>query len=165
MDLYTIDTPVQDLKEFKVMPAALANALLRGYDYRNEVKSTYDVTLKHIANEYTIAEIKRFRCMGDYKLNQLIEIYDKFGYVPKDGKFQSLKNDTKEASKVEPTILPCPFCGGHDIGVKDSVLEEKAYCYCRNCHSQGPIVHISEDSGYTDEQVIALTFIKWNERQ
>ena len=185
MELYTIDTPLQDLKQMKIISTSLANALLRGYDYRQTKMTTYDVTLRHIAEEYTIAEIYRFRNFGEYKFAELQEIYLSLGYAPKDGKFQPLsleKNNVELAdntprahgneaekthvkSKTEPTILPCPFCRSNDIGVKDNILEERACCYCRNCHAKGPVIHISKDSNYTDEQIIALSFIKWNERQ
>lgn len=60
-------------------------------------------------------------------------------------------------------IKPCPFCGSINIGIKDSVLEEKCYAYCRNCNAQGSTSDIFDD--YTDEQIIAVAFMKWNNRK
>lgn len=61
--------------------------------------------------------------------------------------------------------ISCPFCGSTDIGVKDSILEEHCFAYCRHCFATGPKVHISEDSNCTDEEVIELAMLKWNIRK
>ena len=60
--------------------------------------------------------------------------------------------------------LRCPFCGGTDIGIKDSVIEEECHAYCRHCFATGPKVHISEDSSINDEEVMSLAIAAWNKR-
>ena len=63
------------------------------------------------------------------------------------------------------TIKPCPFCESKDIGVKDSVLDERSFAYCRQCHSRGPIVNIPETSNISDEEIMKLAYKAWNKRK
>ena len=70
----------------------------------------------------------------------------------------------REVTEVE--LLPCPFCGGEDLGVKtDNVMHMKygrigAVVMCNTCRAQGGIAEIE---GYESEAKTAAINL-WNRR-
>ena len=79
---------------------------------------------------------------------------------------------------MEQTVIPCPFCGGHNIGysVKTMGIRAKKYhvaMYCKdcNCYGKRTIVSIDTDSEYTFREDIEknatfkqLAIDAWNTR-
>ena len=74
----------------------------------------------------------------------------------------------------EVRLLPCPFCGHTDIGVKDiivaagkaekdtpSSMVKRVWAYCRYCQAEGPKRTVEV---VYDDEIISAARLAWNRR-
>jgi len=64
---------------------------------------------------------------------------------------------------TNPTLLPCPFCGGADDDLSCDVKEYgRAYAICGRCDIKGPVIQ-SEGIGL-EQEAIEQAAAAWNQR-
>jgi Lar family restriction alleviation protein len=63
----------------------------------------------------------------------------------------------------EPTLLPCPFCGGDDLlpSVHDNGHQQVICIACEGCEAEGPATIFRQGNTLNDK---ARAAAKWNQR-
>jgi len=73
-----------------------------------------------------------------------------------------------ETNNLERLVMPCPFCGGTDVGVYEGETFRWRYARCENCGAQSPDVRVQTMGEGTKEQWEAVGVIdamkEWNKR-
>ena len=62
------------------------------------------------------------------------------------------------------TPLPCPFCGGTKVSVKEGTTYRWACATCNECGAQSGEVRRHYPQGVDDPEVIAAAIAEWNTR-
>jgi Lar family restriction alleviation protein len=60
---------------------------------------------------------------------------------------------------TNPTLLPCPFCGGTELSIRTDLQSSIAYVVCSNCDAQGPPASFAEMLWEEEDAAAA-----WNQR-
>ena len=56
----------------------------------------------------------------------------------------ALSTTLSTITMTTPTLLPCPFCGGTELGIRTDLQRSIAYVVCSNCDAQGPPASFAE---------------------
>lgn len=66
------------------------------------------------------------------------------------------------------SLLPCPFCGSHDVGVVDGDTFRWRMAVCNSCGAKAPDVRIQTSGSGTskewEERARAGAMAEWNKR-